>query len=400
VALAGMAVATCLAAAALWALADEIWSTLPAVASLPGTVIVSASGLAAYSFASYFLGAALGLACASALVAGVVSLARRWSWPAATAVAGAGGYGVYAYGHIGLLVLAAALPTALVVSLVVSGLRGVPRSLARVAVSLVAGVLLAVPALSEAYDLVRAQSGAQAGWSLPPMNPFRALFWPPGIGLPSAGTTVVVTWVIALALLLAALVYAARRPAERRSAVLAGIVLLGAVVVVSGAAWSYGAERYQAWKMLQLLMPVALVAALPAVGLVVVRGSRVGWTALTVLAGAALLGPWLQWQDVLASPDAAILTSNDLADAADSIRGRDIAAINVRLSAYNETMMAGTMLSDTVVVFSEVSYYTPLASTQTCTLTLRSMVSPDDDVIPLSGDYVIVERPSACLVRR
>ena len=401
VALASMAVAACLAAAALWALADEIWPTLPPVAALPGTVIVSASGLAAYSYASYFLGADLGLAAASTLLAGVVSLSRRWSWPAATAVAAGGGYGVYAYGHIGLVVVAAALPATLVVALIASGLRGVTRSLARVALPLVAGVTLALPDISEAYDLVRAQSGVQAGWPLPPMNPFRALFWPPGIGLPSAETTVVITWVIALAPLLAALVYAARKPAERRSAVLAGVVLLGAVVVVAGSAWIYGAERYQAWKMLQLLMPVALVAALPAVSLVVVKGARIGGTVLTALAGAALLGPWLQWQGVLASPDTAVLTSNDLAEAADSIRDRDIVAINVRLGAYNETMMAGTMLGDTAVVFSEVSYYPPLASTQTCTLTLRSMVSPDDDtVIALSGDYVLVERPSACLVRR
>ena len=401
VALASMAVATCLAAVSLWALGDEIWPTLSPLAALPGVVIVSASGLAAYSFASYFLGAELGLAAATALVAGVVSLSRRWSWPAATAAAAGGAYGVYAYGHIGLLVLALALPVAAVAALILSGVRGVPRSLGRTALCVVAGAALALPTLSVAYELIRAQSGAEAGWPLPPMNPFRALFWPPGIGLPSSGGTVVVTWLVVLVVLLAALVVAARRPAEQRSAVLAGVVLLGAVVVVAGAAWVYGAERYQSWKMLQLLMPVALVAVLPAVGLVVVRGSRVGGTALTVLAGAALLGPWLQWQDVLASPESAILTSPDLADSVDSIHARDIAAINVRLPAYNQTMMAGAMLSDTAVVFSEESYFVPLASTQTCTLTLRSMVSPGEgDIIPLSGDYVLVERPSTCLVRR
>jgi hypothetical protein len=328
-------------------------------------------------------------------------LSRRWSWSAATVVAAGGGFGVYAYGHIGLSVLVLALPVAAVSGWITSGVRAVPRAVARVTAASAVGAVLALPTLRRAYALVRAQSDAVAGWPLPPMNPFRALFWPQGLMLPSSGATTIVTWVVVLVALLGAIAVAARQSSQRRSAVLAGIVLLGAAIVVAGAAWVYGPERYQSWKMLQLLMPVALVAALPAVGLVAVRGLRVGAGLLAGLAGAALLGPWLQWQGVLAAPESAVVTGSDLAASVDAIQARDVAAINVRLTSYNQTMMAGAMLSDTAVVLSAQTYYSALASTRTCTLTLRSMVSPDDpDVIPLSGDYVLVERPSTCLVRR
>jgi hypothetical protein len=268
-----------------------------------------------------------------------------------------------------------------------------------VAAAVVAGAALALPTMRGSYALLRAQSNALQGWPLPPMNPFRALLWPQGLTLPSSGAVTVVTWVLVLVALFAAIATAARGSAERRSSVLAGTVLLGGTIVVAGAALLYGAERYQSWKMLQLLLPLALVAALPAVGLVAVRGVRVGAGALLGLAGAALLGPLLQWQGVLAAPDSALVTDSDLADSVDTIQAREIAAINVRIPGANETMMAGAMLDDTAVVLSEDSYYVALASTRTCTLTLRSMVSPDDpDVIPLSGDYVLVERPSTCLV--
>jgi hypothetical protein len=401
VALGSMAVAAALAAISLWALATEIWPTLPPVAALPGVVIVSTSGVAAYSYANYFLGAELGLATVCATLAGIVTLSRRWSWPGATATAAAGGYGVYAYGHIGLLILVVAVPLGAFVAWVTVGLHEVLRAAARVAVACMTAAVLALPIVSVAYALMRAQSNAHEGWPLPPMDPFRALLWPQGIGRPASGLIVVVGWLLVLAILFGTIWAAARRPDERRSAVLAGLVLLGGAVVVAGAAAVYGAERYQSWKMLQLLMPVALVAALPAVGLFVVGTSRAGSIVLSAVAGAALLGPWLQWQDVLRAPDTAAVTSSNLQRSTEAIRERDIVAVNVWLPEINQTMMAGAMLSDTAVVLSQQTYYPPLVSTKTCTLTVRSMLPPGHhDVIRLSGDYVLLNRPNACLVGR
>ncbi len=159
------------------------------------------------------------------------------------------------------------------------------------------------------------------------------------------------------------------------------------MVVALALAWQYGPERYQTWKMVAFLLPLAVVAALPALSRVL----------LAAMAGLALMSGWVMWAPMMGAPSPWLMTSRELVAVANDPLLRNVTALNVRLPFGVETMNVGALLEDTSVVFTQESYYAPLTSLETCTLTTRSLLAEDErDFEVLSGDYVLLNRPSTC----
>ncbi len=78
-------------------------------------------------------------------------------------------------------------------------------------------------------------------------------------------------------------------------------------------------------------------------------------------------------------------------------RMSQVSTINIRLPDMVGTMTMGALLDDKTVVFTQNSYYAALTAMNTCTLTTRSLLAPEEqDFAEIVGDFVILNRPSTC----
>ena len=401
VTLATMGVAVCLLAVALWALGNAIWPT--SRYAVAGAVIVAClAGLSLYTYGHFFLAGVLGVASVATTLAGATLVARK-PGPEGLVVLGAGGaLGVYCYAHLGLPVLLL-LPFWAVLAAALGGKRG-SRTLARVASMSGAAVLLALllsaVALHTALNLVKSQSQVTAGWSLPVLSSMTALVWPRGIGYHTPVQDLVASWAIVLAAVMVALVAAWRR-GLRVSVRLATLLLSASSLVVLGTVVMYGPERYQTWKMEAFLLPLMIVVTLPALGVMRVGNARIGPVVLAASAGIVALGPLINWAPALEQPTPAVITTSGLAALAESPSLSNVSSLNIRLPSYFETMSAGAIITQSAVVFTQNSYYAALTALHTCTLTKREMLSPGEtSFTDLGGGYVLLNRPSRCVVRK
>jgi DegT/DnrJ/EryC1/StrS aminotransferase family len=400
-ALATMGVAVCLLAVALWALGKAVWPK--ARYAVAGAVIVAClAGLSSYTYAQFFLGGVLGLASVAMSLAGATLLARQSGSQGLVLLGAGGALGIYAYGHLGLPVLLM-LPFWAVLAAALGGERG-RTTLAHVATRSAAAVLVALllsaVSLHTALNLVRSQRHVGFGWPLPVLSSPTALVWPMGIGHPTSLQNVVASWVIVLAVVVVALVAAWRR-ALRVSVRLASVLLSASSLVVLGAAVIYGPDRYQTWKMEAFLLPLVLVVTLPAFSASIVGTVRAGGALLAAAAGAVVLGPFITWALTLQQPTPAVMTPLGLAALAESPSLSNVSSLNIRLPSYFETMSAGAIITKSAVVFTEKSYMPDLTALHTCTLTKRAMLSPNEtNFTDLGGDYVLLNRPSRCALRK
>ena len=397
---AAMGVAVCLLAVALWALGKAVWPT--ARYAIAGAVIVaSLAGLSSFTVGQFFLGGVLGLASVATSLAGATLLPRPGSQ--GLVLFGAGGaLGVYCYGHLGLPVLLM-LPLWAVLAAALAddwSRRTFAYVVGKSAVAVLAALLLSGVALGTALNLVKSQSQVTAGWTLPALSSPAALVWPTGIGHHTSLQNLIASWAIVLAIAVVVLVVAWRR-GLRVSVRLAAALLSGSFLVVLGAVVIYGPDRYQTWKMEAFLLPLVLVATLPALSAFVVGTVRAGQAVLAASVGAVALGPFISWTPALKQPTPAVVTSAGLAALAKSPSLSNVSTLNIRLPSYFETMSAGGIITRSVVVFTQFSYYPALTALHTCTLTRRAMLSPDEtDFTDLGDGYVLLNRPSRCAVRK
>jgi hypothetical protein len=400
VALACMAVAVCVLAVSLSALGHAIWPLAPGATAI-AVVIGTVAGLSVYNYSYYFLGAIFGAAAVSTSAAGSIALARRVDTENVTCIAAGGAFGVYAYGHMELPVLVL-LPGVTCVAGLILGTRGwrpVLGLLLRGALAVAGALVLAGPTLDDAVHLVRSQSQALSGWTLPALNAASATIWPGAIVKNSSREFIVVSWVLVIGVLLAGLV-AAWVGGERASAALAGLLLAAAILVVLGSVHIWGPDRYQSWKMESFLLPIACVAALPGLGSAAVGFRRAGRGFMLAAAGGVLLSPWLLWVPVMSFLTPAI-TSASLMRLESAPELSNVAVVNIRLPYPVLTMEAASVLDKSVVVFTQLSYYGEMTSLDTCTLTMRSMLSPGDtEFTDLGGGYVLLDRPHACAMKK
>ncbi len=241
----------------------------------------------------YFLGAVLGFAAIVTLGAGVIEGARSRGAVAFVCIVAGGGFGIYTYGHMVLPVVVLSPVAGVLVGV---ALRAPARALWSIARwTLAAGALAmvsALPALPTAYNLAMSQSQVQAGWSLPAIDVVAAVVWPPSIAAPQSDVFAIGGWLCLAIGALVALRVASKRSPGQHATTLTGLVALACALVVGVCVWVYGAERYQTWKMLSFLLPIALVAVLPAINR----------TLLAATAGATVLGSWLLWSPMLTTP--------------------------------------------------------------------------------------------------
>jgi hypothetical protein len=183
---------------------------------------------------------------------------------------------------------------------------------------------------------------------------------------------------------------------------LAAVLLSASSLVVLGAIVLYGPDRYQTWKMEAFLLPIVAVVTLPALSAFAFQTVRVGRALLAASAGAVALGPFITWTPTLTlEPPTLWVTSSELAALATSPSLSNVSSLNIRFASHFETMSAGAIITKSAVVFTENSYYLNLTALHTCTLTKRTMLSPDEtSFTDLGGGYVLLNRPSGCAVRK
>ena len=399
--LATMGVAVCLLAAALWALGKAVWPK--ARYSIAGAVIVAClAGLSTYTYAEFFLAGVLGLASIATSLAGATLVARQSGSPGFVLLAAGGALGIYNYGHLGLPVLLM-LPFWAVLAAALGDERSrstLARVAARSAAAVLFALLLSAVALPTAVNLVKSQSQVTAGWPLPALSSPTALVWPMGIGHDTSLQNLVASWAIVLVVAVVAFVSAWRR-ALRVSVRLAAALLSASSLMVLGVIVLYGPDRYQTWKMEAFLLPIVAVVTLPALSASVVGTVRAGRTLLAASAGAVALGPFITWTPALQQVDPLLITPSGLVALASSPSLSNVSSLNIRMPSTLETMSAGAIITKSAVVFTGNSYYAPLTALHTCTLTRREMLSQDEtNFTDLGGGYVLLNRPSACAVRK
>lgn len=399
-----MGVAVCLLVVALFALGNAVWPM--ARYAVAGSVTVAClAGLSSYTYGHFYLAGVLGLASVATSLAGATLVARKPGLEGFVVLAAGGALGIYCYPHLGIPVLLM-LPFWAVLAAVLGGERG-RRTLDIVAAKSVGATLVALVlstvALGTGANIVKAASqvgGAGAGWPLPMLSSFTALFWPMGIGDHTSLPNVVASWVVALAVAIVALL-AARRRGSQVPVRLASVWLSASSLVILGTVAIYGPEQYQTWKMEAFLLPLVIVVTLPALSVWIIGTFRVGRVVMAASAGAVVLGPFISWAPTLASPTPAKITSSALAALATSSSLSNVSSINIRLPSGFEAMSAGAIISKSAVAFTKNSYYPPLTLSSTCTLTTHAMLSAgESSFTDLGGGYVLLNRPSRCAIRK
>ncbi|QNK82827.1 hypothetical protein [Nakamurella sp. PAMC28650] len=412
VAMATMGVAVSLSVIALWALVGAVWPTVRrGVAS--AVVVAAMASLSTYLVSLYFLGGVLALVSVATSLAGATMLGRpdvHRRIPGALAVVGGGALGIFSYGHLGLPI-AGLLPIWSVLVAVLVGHRTRRKLLTILAWSVgsvAAALVLSAVAVPTALALVRQQVDVVVGFALPAMDPQTMLFWPPGFGQATSGPALAASWALAAAVVILGLT-ASWRHGMRESVIITAVLTLGCVAVSLACVVVYGPIRYQTWKMESFLLPLALVLCYPALSVLKFGRRRLGRSLMVLSVGVVLLSPALNWQKAVVTGQgrpqtalaASFLTPAGLVDLARSPVLAGLSSVNVRLGSGFETMAAGSILPTAVVILSSPSYYTPVTSPSTCTVTRRDMLAPGETAYTdLGGGYVLLRRPSVCAVQK
>ena len=233
------------------------------------------------------------------------------------------------------------------------------------------------------------------------MSSATVLFWPqPAPPWENGGGTLLVagTWVLA-GLVAAIALWFAHARGPRDSARVAAIVVVGCAALGLAGALGYGPANYQAWKLQSYLLPILLVALLPALRHVTISQSPVGQSVLCAAAGAMLLSPSVAWS---AAPRS---TPNELIELADSPAITRLSSVNVYLPDKFEAMAVGAVIGPQTTFSNRMSYFTsrgpePEASPTTCTLIRAARAEPNTPgVIRVNATYVLVPRPARCAVQ-
>ena len=365
-----MGVAVCLLAVGLWALGRTIWPSSPFAVGA-SVVVACLCGMSAYIDAQFFLGSVLGLTGVAIALAGATALAKEPNRQAMLAVAGGGAAGIYCYAHLGLP-LVVLLPFWAVFAAFVGGQRGARRLFAVVARSVVAvigALALAAVALNEAFNLIRVTSKIEAGYPLPVPTSVATFVWPTGIGPDPSRGAVVASWLFVFVAIAVALAAAWRRGLHGPVRI-AAILTLACVTLTIIFGGIYGPDRYQSWKIGAFLLPLAVVVALPAVGATATGISRIGRPMLGAAIGAVLLCPILVWSPSLHPVNPGKITTSQLIALGRSPALAGVASVNIRLPSPLQTMAAGASISRSSVIFTQNSYYSPVVSLNTCTVTI------------------------------
>lgn len=402
-------VATAMTDVAIALLVKEIWPTVPRVVVVATVVAASMGGLGTYTVSQDFLGGFIGSTCIITILAGALAWADRRSGAALFGVMAASGLGLYTYPPLIVPAMVAAPLVAAVVAMVHAGgwrPRVALRSFAAVALALVAAVIVAGPALSNAVRWLKNTDAGLFGWPLHRMTAWEALFWPKSLRLPAtpgytAGPAVLIgSWLVTIGAAALVLVVAARRRDQRPSIVVAALLLAGSCAVVALITLRYGAENYQSWKMAASLLPIAVASTLPAFGLSRSRLKPLLLAVPVIVALAAAAGPWTLWQGQRGPGLAERSTSQAFEQSLNDPQVQRLASLNVDLGSIIPQVAVASFLPHTRLGFrslwAAVTKPTYLDA-GTCTLTTESSLPPGNPrYVHLAGPYVLLMNPSRC----
>ncbi len=401
-----MVVAVGFMAVCLAALSEALWPGRWRTALIAGVLGVSIP-LTSYVIGNYFLGSVLGVGCLAVVLAGLTTLARDTNKRTLSmiAIVAGGACGIYCYPVL-LLPALFAFPVWLILAWLTAdhGSRQTLRTvLISGAMSLVGALIVAAPGLQTAIDLLVLQSDAGVTWTLPFLASFFALVAWPG-ETTNVGILAPISWLVTIAIVAAALVVAWKR-LQRSSALLTGLLLIGIMVAVSGAGLIYGTDRYQFWKLMSFLLPLAVAACWPPVYAVVARGPLardIRYGVLILVVAFVTLTPFAAWARNLTQLRAwnpyLYSTSQDMVSLSHSPELANLKVVNVLLPDYWQTMSAGAIVPTPSIALSGPWYFESLADPTTCTLVTEKEAKkvPPAGVIHLNGSYSLIPYPAAC----